>query len=186
MYIDLRQRYPYYQFGRGTYDGNDLRVYSWGEGASLKIGSFCSIANGVQIFLGGDHRVDWVTTYPFNKVLDAGKHIEGHPKTKGDVEIGNDVWIGTEAVILSGVTIGDGAVIGARSVVTKKVPPYSIVAGNPARVVRNRFDEETIERLLKIQWWNWSDEQIEKSLTILLNSDIKAFFQTAEDTVKNY
>ena len=173
-----RELYPQYQIGRGTY--GPLKVHTWGEGAKLRMGAFCSIAPGVQIFLGGEHRMDWVTTFPFNVLWDAGKHIKGHPHTKGDVVVGNDVWIGMEAMIMSGVTIGDGAVIGARAVVTKDVPPYTVVVGSPAVAIKKRFDDETIERLLALKWWEWDDSRIEKALPMLLNSDIKAFFEAAE------
>lgn len=175
----LQERFPEYQFGKFTYDAH-LQVYSWGEGATLKVGAFCSLAAGVQIFLGGNHRIDWVTTYPFNVLWQAGQGIEGHPATKGDVIIGNDVWVGSQALILSGVTIGDGAVVGARAVVTKDIPPYSIVAGNPARIIRQRFDEKIVEKLLKIQWWNWEDAQIEEFIPLLLDSDIETFIIAAE------
>ena len=144
----------------------------------LKIGKFCSIANDVQIFLGGNHRIDWITTYPFS-VLNSwpeAKDIKGHPCTKGDVIIGNDVWIGRKTLILSGVTIGDGAIVGARSVVTKDVAPYSIVAGNPAKLIRKRFDEKTIEKLLEIKWWDWNLEKIKKNLPLLLSNNIEQFF----------
>ena len=87
----------------------------------------------------------------------AEKDAAGYSRTKGDVLIGNDVWIATEAIIMSGVTIGDGVVIGARAVVTKNVPPYTIVAGNPAIVMKQRFDDKTIQRLLDVKWWSWSD-----------------------------
>jgi chloramphenicol O-acetyltransferase type B len=177
----LQERFPNHQFGRSTYD-NSLRVHDWGADATLRIGAFCSLASEVQIFLGGNHRPDWVTTYPFNVVWPAGNHIKGSPSSKGDVIIGNDVWIGHGAVILSGVTIGDGAVIGARAVVAKDVPPYGIAAGNPARVVRMRFDDTTIERLLNIQWWSWEDARIERYLPLLLNQDIAAFLDAAEAT----
>jgi acetyltransferase-like isoleucine patch superfamily enzyme len=175
----LQEKYPRYEIGRGTY--GDLRVDAWGEGATLRIGAFCSFADGVQIFLGGDHRVDWVTTYPFNVFWDAAKQIKGHPKTKGNVAIGNDVWVGREAVILSGVTVGDGAVVGTRAVVTEDVPPYAIAVGVPARLVKKRFDDETIRRLLRLQWWHWEDDRIRKALPLLLSSDVKAFLEAAEN-----
>ena len=176
--ISLQKRYPQFQFGRETY-GNP-KIHSWGEGATLQVGSFTSIAPGVQIFLGGEHRIDWVTTFPFNVLWEGGKNISGHPKTKGNIIIGNDVWIATEAIIMSGVTIGDGAVIGARAVVTKDVAPYAVVAGNPARVVKKRFDDETIQRLLKVKWWLWSDARIRKALPLLLSNKINNFLELAE------
>tara|TARA_B110000902_G_C14154773_1_gene530949 strand:- start:198 stop:629 length:432 start_codon:yes stop_codon:yes gene_type:complete len=142
--------YPEYTIGRGTYGKPKIR--SWGEGASLEIGSFTSIASGVQLFLGGNHRIDWVTTFPFNSLWSEAKIITGHPKTNGNIKIGNDVWLATEAIVMSGVTIGDGAVIGARAVVTKDIPPYAIAVGNPATIVKNRFDDKTIQSLLDIQW----------------------------------
>lgn len=150
-------------------------ILHWGEAAQLKIGKFCSIANGVKIFLGGNHRVDWVTTYPFSgpklsKIWLGKRRIEGQPATKGDVIIGNDVWIGYDATILSGVKIGDGAVIGANAVVAKDVRPYAIVVGNPAKEVRRRFDEEIIQKLLEIRWWDWPVEKIKKNIPLLCNS----------------
>lgn len=176
--VQLRERFPEHEFGRGTY--GSLIIKQWGEGATLKIGSFCSIAAGVQIFLGGEHRPDWVTTYPFNILWPKAKGFMGHPKTKGDVIIGHDVWIGAEAIILSGVSVGNGSVIGARSVVTKSVPPYSIVVGNPARVVRQRFNKSTVERLEAAKWWDWPDDLIQLAMADLLSVDIDAFLENAE------
>jgi chloramphenicol O-acetyltransferase type B len=167
-----------YERGKGTY--GSPRVHAWGEGAVLRVGSYCSIADGVQIYLGGEHRTDWVSTFPFSRFSEAARQIPGHPATKGDVTIGHDVWIGAEAVILSGISIGSGAVIGARAVVTRDVPPYAVAAGNPARVVRERFDEQTVQRLLAIRWWEWEDDRIEKALPMLLNPDISAFLDAAE------
>ncbi|MBN2133420.1 MAG: CatB-related O-acetyltransferase [Sedimentisphaerales bacterium] len=178
----LQERYPLYHFGRGTYDDNDLRVYRWGASVTLQVGDFSSFGRGVQIFLGGNHRMDWVTTYPFSVFWEKAKHIKGHPASRGDVKIGSDVWIGSEAMILSGVTIGNGAVVGARSVVTKDVPDYSIVAGNPAQFIRKRFGEEVIEALQEIKWWDWDDAQIEKYLPLLLSSDTAAFIRNVEES----
>ena len=185
-YKSLNERFPDYQFGRGTYSF-DLQVHAWGNNTVLRIGAFCSIASGVQIFLGGEHRIDWVTTYPFSEFWEAGKQIIGHPHTKGDVTIGNDVWIGSEAVILSGVTIGDGAVIGARAVVAKDIPPYAIAVGNPARIIRKRFDDETIQKLLEIKWWDWDENKIERFLPKLLNHKTKDFIAVTEiNSSENY
>lgn len=173
----LHQRYPQYDIGFGSY--GDLTIRSWGEDATVKIGAFCSFAH-CQIYLGGEHRTDWVTTYPFSEFWESVKHIKGHPKTKGDVIIGNDVWIGNEAIVMSGVNIGDGAVIGTRALVTKDVPAFSIVAGIPARVVRMRFDEKTISRLVALQWWNWDKAKIERYLPLMLREGIAVFLDMAE------
>jgi acetyltransferase-like isoleucine patch superfamily enzyme len=170
--------YEHLEIGVGTYGVPNVRT--WGEGGKVTIGKYCSIASGVTILLGGDHRTDWVTTYPFMSFWGEAGHIQGHPKTKGNVVIGNDVWIGLDAFILSGVKIGDGAVIGARAVVTKDVPPYAIVAGNPARIVRFRFDKETIEKLQRIAWWDWPESEIRKAVDFLLSDDIESFINHFE------
>lgn len=178
----LQERYPHYDIGRASY--GDLKIMEWGNDAQLHIGAFCSISNDVTIFLGGEHRIDWVTTFPFPALWPSASHIAGHPLSKGDVVIGNDVWIGYKATILSGVTIGDGSVVGAHSLVTKDVPPYTIVAGNPAKIVRKRFDEQTIERLLRVAWWNWEDETIKHFMPLLLQNNIAAFLNAAESLPK--
>ncbi|MBM3129718.1 MAG: CatB-related O-acetyltransferase [Chloroflexi bacterium] len=174
----LRARYPRYEIGRWTYGW--LRVIDAGEGATLKIGAFCSIAKGVTVLLGGEHHTEWITTFPFPALWRAARAIPGHPKTKGDVIIGNDVWIGQDALILSGVTIGDGAVIAARAVITKNVEPYTIVGGNPARIIRKRFADDVIAQLIKIKWWEWSDAEIERNLPLLLSPDVDALIRYAE------
>ena len=152
-------------------------ILEWGEGAKLHIGKFCSVADNVTFMLGGNHRTDWISTYPFNKQLKSFKDIPGHPSTKGDTWIGNDVWIGRGATIMSGVCIGDGAVIGAESVVTKDVPPYSIAAGNPARFIRNKFPLEYMSLLNEMKWWDWSDELIHKAIPILMSNDIPRLYK---------
>jgi chloramphenicol O-acetyltransferase type B len=174
----LHERFPDYKIGAGSYGG--LTVLEWGEGSTLSIGAYTSIGTDVKVFLGGEHRTDWVTTFPFSLLWEAGKEIDGHPKSKGNVVIGSDVWIANDALIMSGVTIGDGAVIGARAVVTKDVPAYAVVAGNPSRIVRFRFDSRIIERLLEIKWWEWEPARIANSMPALLNSDIEAFLLAAE------
>ena len=147
--------------------------------AKLIIGKFCSIAGSVCIVLG-NHRVDTVSTYPFLTLKkywpspDFSNESDHH--TKGDVVIGNDVWIAQGTTILSGITIGDGAVIAANSVVTKNIPPYAIVAGNPARIIRYRFDEATIKKLLEIRWWDFDDEKIDDLLPVMYR-DVNEFVQ---------
>lgn len=167
-------RYESYSIGKFSYGEPNI---IWGGEATCKIGNFCSIASGVTIMLGGEHRPDWVTTYPFNAILAEFHTITGHPATKGDVNIGNDVWIGVNALIMSGVCIGDGAVIGANSVVARDVEPYSIVAGNPARLIRKRFDQATTDALLKLQWWNWDTQKIKENVPLMLSNRISEFIE---------
>lgn len=166
--------------GKYTY-GTPL-IWNDANSAKLTIGKFCSISHNVRILLGGNHRTDWVTTYPFGHVnrdvFDKFNGV-GHPSTKGNVVIGNDVWIGENATILSGVTIGDGAVIANSSHVIKNVEPYSIVGGNPAKFIKYRFTKEQIEKLLEIQWWNWSDDKINEFTPLLCNQDIDKFIMSA-------
>jgi acetyltransferase-like isoleucine patch superfamily enzyme len=161
-----------FSVGRGTY--GDPVIEHWGEPATLKVGAFCSIARGVTIFLGGNHRIDWITTYPFSVMRESAKHIQGHPATRGDVIIGNDVWIAAKATILSGVHIGNGAVIGAHAVVGTNVPAYAIFAGNPAKLIRFRFKEDEIAFLEELAWWNWPDAKIDKAMPYLLAGDVSA------------
>lgn len=135
----------------------------------LKIGKFCSIACGTKfLFNSANHALDSLSTYPFPLFFEEW-NLEKEKVTeawdnRGDIVIGNDVWIGYEAVILSGVTIGDGAIIGTRAVVTKDVPPYTIVGGVPAKPIRKRFDEKVIKELLKIKWWDWTEEKIARNI----------------------
>jgi virginiamycin A acetyltransferase len=167
-------QYSRFDIGPWTY-GRPLVLSARGETATLRIGSFCSIADEVTIMLGGNHRVDWVTTYPFNVLFPEAARFEGHPVSKGDVVVGHDVWIGTGALILSGVTLGNGAVVGARSVVTRPVPAYAVAAGNPARVIRLRFSEDQIRRLEHIAWWDWPIEKVQAAWPWLLAPDVDAF-----------
>jgi acetyltransferase-like isoleucine patch superfamily enzyme len=164
----------------GKYSYGNPKTYSWGEGSKLKIGNFCSIADNVNIYLGGNHRTDWVTTYPFghiNKnIFDTFDGV-GHPSTKGDVIIGNDVWIGSNVTIMSGVTIGDGAVIANNSHVVRNIDPYSLVGGNPAKLIKYRFTPEQIEKLLNIKWWFWDNVKINENLHLLCNENIDEFIK---------
>ncbi|MGC2423709.1 MAG: CatB-related O-acetyltransferase [Nitrospirota bacterium] len=168
----------------GDFSYGSPKVMEWKDGHTrLVIGKFCSISSDVVIILGGNHRTDWVTTYPFPALAQdwpGASEIKGHPATKGDIIIGNDVWICYGATILSGVVIGDGAVIGARSVVSDAVAPYSIVAGNPAREIRKRFDDATIKMLLELKWWDWPLDRIKKNMHILCGCDFEHLFKTNE------
>lgn len=156
----------------GDYTYGDFVIKKWDDKTELKIGKFCSIASGTIFLLGGEHRSDFITTYPFNALLKNFNYIEGHPHTKGDINIGNDVWIGSDAKILSGINIGDGAIVGANSIVTKDIPPYAIVAGNPSKIIRYRFDKDTINKLLKIKWWNFKEEELVKIIPLLQSNNI--------------
>ena len=149
--------------GRYSYGYNNINVHTWDEGTSVNIGSFCSIGGNIEIMIGGNHRADWITTYPFGHIHQGvlgGEGILGHPQTNGSVNIGNDVWIGNFAMIMSGVTIGDGAVIAANAHVVKDVSPYEIVGGNPAKHIKWRFDEEIRNLLLQLKWWELPLETI--------------------------
>lgn len=161
-------------------------VLQWGEGAKLHIGKFCSIAEGVEIMLGGDHRNDWCSTYPFNAWLPSVYgDINGHPYTKGDVWIGNDVWLARGCVIMSGVHIHDGACVARNAVVTKDVAPYTVVGGVPARVIKRRFDKKTVDRLIEMQWWNWDIEHIAEAVPLLQSDDINGLYKYYREQVKN-
>lgn len=143
----------------------------------LVIGKFCSIACGAKfIFTSANHSLKSLSTYPFPIFFEEWgldvSDITDAWDNKGDIIVGNDVWIGYEAVILSGVTIGDGAVVGSRAVVTKDIPPYTIVGGVPAKPIRKRFDDVTIARLLELKWWDWSEERIKANIKIIQSGRI--------------
>ena len=149
-------------------------LYEW-NGDKLIIGKFCQIADGVEFVMNGaNHQMNCVTTYPF--YTQRGWRMNPPDKTdlplKGNTVIGNDVWIGQNAVILPGVHIGDGAIIGANSVVGSDIAPYSIVVGNPARLVRKRFDDEMTALLLQFRWWDKSVEEINDLIPLLTDSNI--------------
>ena len=179
FFMDQNSKYADYSIGRFSYGQPTVLRINENLQGKLSIGSFCSIGEGTVIVLAaaGGHRPDWISTFPFIQLF-KDFHNFSFPQTeKRDVIIGNDVWIGINATILSGVKIGDGAVIGASSVVTKDVPAYSIVAGNPAKLIRMRFDEETINMLLKIRWWDWDLERIADNMPLLLSNNVQDFIK---------
>lgn len=146
----------------------------------LIIGKFCSIACGAKfLFNSANHTLSSLSAYPFPLFFEEWNLDKSDVKdswdNKGDIIIGNDVWIGYEAVILAGVTIGDGAIIGARAVVTKDVPPYTIVGGMPAKPIKKRFSDETVSKLLEIQWWNWTKQKIEDNIGAIKTGDLEKF-----------
>ncbi|MCO5057460.1 MAG: CatB-related O-acetyltransferase [Rhizobiaceae bacterium] len=153
-------------------------------GDRLVIGRFCAIAEGARFIMNGaNHAMSGFSTYPFN-IFGHGWEEGFDPRSwecelRGDTVIGNDVWIGMEAIILPGVTVGDGAIIGARAVVAADVPAYAIVAGNPAHVIKRRFDDRTIERLLAIAWWDWPVEKIGDNLDAIRGADLARLEEVA-------
>lgn len=162
------------EVGRGTYDLDMLRVHEYRLpdgtwlGARLRIGAYCSVAY-CTVFLGGNHLTSRISQFPHLTMAGLPGQAE-ESASKGDVRIGNDVWIGYGSTIMSGVTVGDGAVIGAGAVVAKDVRPYAVVAGNPAREVRRRFDDAIVDRLLALRWWDWSEERVQQNLSLLTQS----------------
>jgi acetyltransferase-like isoleucine patch superfamily enzyme len=160
-----------FEIGDYSYAGGPLLIRQWDKGSRLIVGRYCGIAADVEFILGGTHPLDLVTTYPVDILYGAA----GRSSSRGDIVIGSDVWIATGATILSGVSIGHGAIVAARAVVTKDVGPYSIVAGNPARPLRQRFDEETVRKLLELRWWELSAEQIRPLLPLLQSTAVGQF-----------
>jgi acetyltransferase-like isoleucine patch superfamily enzyme len=170
--------------GIGSY-GQASTVHHFGEHAKISIGKYCSISDNVEFFLGGEHRHDWVSTYPFTVLWPEVKamKIKGYPRDFDrqkpgighDIIIGNDVWIGYGATIMSGVKIGDGAAISARSFVYRSVKPYSIVGGNPADFLCMRFDKTMIDSLRNIAWWDWPKEKILANIELICSGNVKEF-----------
>lgn len=162
------------------FEQNNVLYHYPVNGDRLIIGKFCSIACGAKfLFNSANHSLASLSTYPFPIFYEEwGLNIQNVAAAwdnKGDIVIGNDVWIGYEAVVLAGVTIGDGAVIGARAVVTKDVPPYAVVGGVPARLIRRRFPDDTISALLALRWWDWPADKIKPRLSALQAGQIEEF-----------
>ncbi|MCK5932838.1 MAG: type B chloramphenicol O-acetyltransferase [Fulvimarina manganoxydans] len=173
-------RYSYYS---GYYHGHGFddcaRFLPREEGVDkLIIGSFCSIGSGAAFIMAGNqgHRGDWISTFPFYWMSEvpAFSGAKNGYRPAGNTVIGNDVWIGCEAIVMPGVTIGDGAVIGTRALITKDVEPYAIVAGNPAKLIRKRFDDAAIAELLELRWWDWSDDDLKTAMPILTSGNVLA------------
>jgi virginiamycin A acetyltransferase len=147
-------------------------------GDRLIIGKFCALARGIKFIMNGaNHKLDGFSTYPFyifGNGWETATPEPGDLPYKGDTVIGNDVWIGYEAVLMPGVTVGDGAIVAAKSVVVSDVPPYAIVGGNPARLIRQRFGNDLVEALLAIAWWDWDIGKITRNLDKIVAADIEA------------
>lgn len=183
VYLKNIMSSPYISVGDYTYydDPDDVSSFQKNVlyhfefvGDRLIIGKFCQIATGVRFLMNGaNHPMDGVSTYPFQ--VFGGEWAQKKPakvKSKGDTVIGNDVWLGNSVTIMQGITIGDGAIIGTNSLVKKDVPPYTVVGGNPAKIIRQRFDDDTTAFLLRLKWWDWSVEQITEHLDLITDGDI--------------
>lgn len=165
------------RLGKNSYGTAQILAWKRNEDV-VTTGAYCSLAGNVRIFLDGNHRTDTFSSYPFNRLF------SNFPCTSYGKEtptIGNDVWIGNDVVIFSGVDIGDGAVVAGQSVVTKSVPPYAVVAGNPARIVKYRFDKESVESLLRLKWWDLPEDVIGRELLPLYDRDISAIVCKLEE-----
>ena len=171
-----------WQADRGTYYDRNVNIISWSDQYKVILGRYNSIGRDCNFFLHSNHRPDWITTSSqlWGPVSDhiANMHMDmGHPTCKGDIIIENDVWIGAKSTIMSGVKISNGAVIGACSVVTKDVPPYAIVVGNPGKIIKYRFSESQIKDLLEIAWWEWDEGKIKDNALQMWSSDIDTFIE---------
>lgn len=168
-------------YGAHSYGIPILKDYVYDE-TKLIVGNYSALSETSIVMLGGEHAVDRVTTYPHRivwRMEGAGK--DGIPVPTGDTVIGSDVWLTQRTFVRSGVHIGDGAVIAAGAVVTKDVPPYAVVGGNPAKVLRFRHTEEQRAALLEIKWWDWTDEEVRDAVPLLAGSDIDAFIAYARE-----
>ncbi len=172
-----RDTWPWHgvTFGRHTYGVIPEAVFGYDPTIRLEVGSFCSVAKEVLFLVRADHPTHLASTFPLTNF---GVGME-ELRSRGPIIIGHDVWIGRRAMIMSGVTIGNGAVIGAGAVVTKDVPPYAIVGGVPAKLIRYRFGQETIDSLQALKWWEWSDEEI-KAKTDLFQLPAEEFVRAVE------
>jgi virginiamycin A acetyltransferase len=172
------QARPLLKIGALSYIGN-AQIHDYQEGYDqqddgiVEIGRFCSLGTGIHIHIYGHHDYLCVTTSPLMPLINFKEMMT--PVPREEVRIGNDVWIGNDVRILSGVRIGDGAVIGTMAVVAKDIPPYAIVIGNPARVIKYRFSESQIHALLRIRWWDWPQHKVAENVHLLLKRDIDGF-----------
>lgn len=177
--------YTYYDDPEDSenFERNVLYHYPFSED-KLIIGRFCALARGVKFIMNGaNHKISGFSTYPFQIFGNGWEKVTPQPQElpfKGDTVVGNDVWIGYESVIMPGIKIGDGAIIAAKSVVVSDVPPYTIVGGNPAKVIRKRFNDDIIKILLELAWWNWDIEKISQNLEKIVAADIDALKSVAD------
>ena len=158
------------------YESLDIRDEINDGSVKVKIGKFCSLGPNITFMLAVEHKLKWNTSYPFYRLLGYETAENSSVSTKGDIIIGNDVWIGANATIMSGVKIADGCVIGSNAVVTKSTEPYSVVVGNPGRVVKKRFPQNDIDKLVEMKWWNWDYQKIYDSLPLLQSEGVSSLF----------
>lgn len=167
------------KIGNHTYGIANITIKEFGGNkVDVEIGKFCSIAGDLTIISGGIHPTEWISTYPLSERFlpqPERYYTPGMPSSNGKVTIGNDVWIASSVTIMSGVKIGDGTVIAAGAMVTKDTPPYTICGGVPAKVIKTRFSNEQIDKLLKIKWWDWSEEKIKENISLLSSNKIDEF-----------
>lgn len=169
---------PGVRIGRHTYGVEPGLVYGSNDETTLEVGSFCSIAGEVLFMCRAHHNSASVSTFPFRILLTGEFPVMSDLLPARNIRVGNDVWIGRRAIIMPGIHIGDGAVVGSGAIVTRDVPPYAIVGGNPARLIRYRFSEDNIAKLTIIRWWEWSDEKI--------RSEIDSFYAPIEDFLERH
>jgi acetyltransferase-like isoleucine patch superfamily enzyme len=168
------------EIGRHTYAYGENTFPIFTEGARVTVGAFCSIHSEARVLGGGEHVISRASTFPLNALLfDRAKRTSADAVDQGPTVIGNDVFIGVGAIVLAGVTVGDGAVVGAGAVVTRSVPPYAVVVGNPARIAHYRFEREIRDRLLAIRWWDWDDDRI-RAMGRWFMGDVECFLKEAE------
>ncbi len=172
--------YTYYDDPEGPeqFEKNNVLYHYPFVGDKLVIGKFCALARGVRFIMNGaNHKLSGFSTYPFQIFGNGWEAVTPEPGElpyKGDTVVGNDVWLGYDAMVMPGVQIGDGAIVAARAVVTRDVPPYAVVGGNPAKVVKQRFSEEVVAELLAIRWWDWPVEKITRNLHAIVGADSSA------------
>jgi len=178
--------YTYYDDldGPENFENKNVLYHYPFTGDKLIIGKFCAIATGAKFIMNGaNHKISGLSTYPFSIFRNGWEKVVPKKEElpyKGDTIVGNDVWIGYDATIMPGIKIGDGVIIAAKAIVTKDVAPYTIVGGNPAGIIRKRFNKKIIKKLLKIKWWNWNIEKITKYLDIIVGNDIKKLEKLAD------
>lgn len=170
-YLFWRSKKYITSWGEGTY--GIVSIICFDQVSRISVGSYCSIASDVTFLIGANHRKGLVTTFPMDRIDNSKTTKDSNER--GDITIGNDVWIGYGATIIGEVKVGDGAIIGARSLVVDDVPPYAVVGGVPARVIKYRFEKNIIEKFLEIKWWNWGIEKIKNNFNDIYSTDIENF-----------